>query len=122
MTIKEKLQARYEASMVCYYENTNERFKGAAEAYQDCLNLMQPRTEQEILKDFEKLGYEFAKFTVCYHLKKDMGAICKTIIINKNTHYYRCVIDNCTPHLITGEIDMQEHKLLYELFEVWKWC
>lgn len=96
---------------------------GQMEAYADVLNLVlpAPRTEADILIDFEKLGYEFAEFTICYHLKKDMGAICKTIIINKNTHSYRCVIDNCTPHLIAGEIDMQEHKLLNELFEYWGW-
>lgn len=95
---------------------------GQMEAYADVLNLVlpAPRTEQDILNDFEKLGYEFAKFTVCYHLKKDMGAICKTIIINKNTHSYCCVIDNCTPHLIAGEIELQEHNLLSELFTIWR--
>lgn len=113
-----------------YYQKNSDGFdiyglsetSGQIEAYQDCLNLLPaPRTETDILNDFEALGYEFAEFTICYHLKKDMGAICKTIIINKNTHSYRCVIDNCTPHLIAGEIDMQEHKLLNELFEVWQW-
>ena len=31
--------------------------QGQIEAYQDCLNLMHPRTETDILKDFEALGW-----------------------------------------------------------------
>ena len=48
----------------CYSDIDNFPFyeghelKGQIEAYQDCLNLLPPaRTEQEILKDFEALGY-----------------------------------------------------------------
>ena len=71
-----------------------------------------PRTEQEILKDFEKLGYEI----------KDYDGVCITLKLGKIE-----VIDIWKAHksyeITQGiEITMQEHKLLNELFEVWQWC
>lgn len=78
--------------------------------YQDCLNLMQPRTEQEILNDFELLGYEVkcSEFFIhiCY-LGKSM------IIISKAHKLYQTALD--------FDITMKIHKLLNELFTIWGW-
>lgn len=93
--------------------------KGQIEAYQDCLNLIPaPRTEQEILNDFELLGYsiensynhpfvEMSKYNEEY-------CVYEFIAINKGEHNYEKYVmgGDVTP------ITMQEHKLLNELFEV----
>ena len=81
--------------------------------YQDCLNLIPaPRTEQDILKDFEKLGYVIVdnnKYELI--LVKDMKF---HLIINKELKHYMVVA-------LTPTLTMQEHKLLSELFECWGW-
>ena len=84
--------------------------------YQDCLNLLPaPRTEQEILKDFETLGYKVAFVSeenrlLLYKSNDD------TIFIYKNTkEYEKCDI------IQSINLTIQEHKLLHELFEVWQW-
>ena len=90
------------------------KIEGQIEAYQDCLNLLPPvRTEAEILKDFELLGYVIVdnnKHDLI--LVKDMGL---RLMINKELKHYMVVA-------LTPLVNMQEHKLLNELFEVWKWC
>lgn len=85
--------------------------QGQIETYQDCLNLFpQPRTEQEILNDFEKLGYEVKDYGEYITFK--LGRI-EVMDIWKTSKSYE---------IIQGiEITMQEHKLLNELFEVWQW-
>ena len=67
------------------------------------------RTEEQVLKDFEKLSWkvtqnekdflilcygERARFVICKHLKS---------------------------YSSNGLINMQEHKLLTELFQIWNW-
>lgn len=87
--------------------------QGQIEAYQDCLNLMQPRTEQEILNDFEKLGYEITrKNNIIYLTKEDT-----VLKIECDLKRY----SKCDVWLYDLDITMQEHKLLNELFEVWGW-
>ena len=87
--------------------------QGQIEAYQDCLNLMQPRTEQEILKDFEKLGYFIKKETSFITLTNEYDDVIFIDLKDKcydKSHYLHVV-----------SITIQEHKLLNELFEVWGW-
>lgn len=74
------------------------------------------RTEEEILKEFEELGYEVDNDDVALilSLQETLGTITKyiTIFISKRRKLY-----------ITrsGSIGMEEHKLLSELFTVWGW-
>ena len=82
------------------------KIEGQIEAYQDCLNLMQPRTEQDILNDFEKFGWEIT--TNDYYgfiFKNKRNEFLKIYNLSKT---YRC---ECN-------LSIQEHKLLNELFEV----
>ena len=113
------LEERLENARLDFGKTTREpqlELKGQIEAYQDCLNLIPtPRTEQEILKDFEALGYKIA------FVKKENRLLLyksndDTIFIYKNTkEYEKCDI------IQSINITMQEHKLLNELFEVWQW-
>ena len=98
---------------------------GKIEAYQDCLNLLNkipaPRTEQEILKDFEKLGYK-----VVVNNEDELDLRYRMIDIWHGIRIYKD-IKSYEPYIIIKtekcpvEINMQEHKLLNELFEVWGW-
>lgn len=74
-----------------------------------------PRTEQEILNDFEEIGYNITHYPVnkCYNLT-GMGFV---ITINKNEKKYG-MKTQFRNHI---RIDIQTHKLLHELFEVWQW-
>ena len=90
------------------YRNASEilELKGQIDAYQDCLNLMQPRTEQELIKEFEKLGWKVTQndngfIILC------LSNIARIVILKQAKNYH-----------INGPIGMQEHKLLNELFEV----
>ena len=107
------------------------KLEGQIEAYQDCLNLMQPRTKADILIDFEKLGYKVERDVFDYYKYNALvlsitipnyfpngEGLDKEIIINLDKHTYECYDSfySCpTP------ITMQEHKLLNELLEVWQW-
>ena len=73
------------------------------------ISIFATRTEAEILKDFEALGYKVVK-----------GAIGSTLEFefNEDTKIY---IDNCFKTLWCNDITMQEHKLLNELFECYGW-
>lgn len=84
--------------------------KGQCHAYQDCLNLIPaPRTEADILNDFEKLGWEITQ----------NDDSCMIICFNG---FARIVILKCAKrYSINNLCNMQEHKLLNELFEVWQW-
>ena len=86
------------------------RVRGNIQAYQDCLNLIPTsRTEQEILKDFEKLGWKVTQ----------NDDSCMIICFNG---FARIVILKCAKqYSINNLCNMQEHKLLNELFEVWQW-
>ena len=71
---------------------------------------IQKRTEQEILKDFEMLGWKVTlkegKMITLRYVKNERNAIW----IEKDKSYST---NTC--------IDMQEHKLLNELFTLWGW-
>ena len=85
---------------------------GQMEAYHDCLNLLPaPRTEADILKDFEKLGWIVSRNDEDDFTLRLKGNPTCAIWIDKLTKEYS--ISCC--------LDMQEHKLLNELFEVWGW-
>ena len=77
--------------------------------YQDCLNLLPPaRTEQEILDDFEELGWFIS-------IKTN-----REIILRRNPEKYTAIwIDKLVKeYLSNAYLSIQEHKLLNELFEV----
>lgn len=79
-----------------------------------------PRTESEVLKDFEKLGYEVNKARnnfLCLELIKNEEKNKTIIYIDKpaKVYYKRDYFWD----FIT--ITMQEHKLLNELFTIWGW-
>ena len=100
------------------------KLEGQIQAYQDCLNLIPaPRTEADILNDFEKLGYKI----------KQNNSFC-LIMINDKTDEVISILKKDTFTISMGYrkyikdedylatfITMQEHKLLNELFEVWQW-
>jgi hypothetical protein len=105
-----------------YANNTaNIYLRGQIETYQDCLNLFPtPRTEAELLKEFEKLGYEV----------KQNNGFC-LIMINDKTDEVISILKRDTFTISMGYrkyikdedylatfITIQEHKLLNELFEV----
>ena len=92
------------------------KIEGQIEAYQDCLNLIPtPRTEQEILKGFEALGYMVINEPMLCVLIKNLK---EKIHISKYDKDY-CKYDWQTKQPLY--LTMQEHKLLNELFEVWQW-
>lgn len=89
------------------------------------------RTENEVIKDFEKLGYRLEKGRTKYSdyensiiLLKDYiepfdnEKLTKEIVIRKNVKAYECFESfYCCPQIL----DMHEHKLLTELFTIWGW-
>ena len=85
------------------------------------------RTEEEILKDFEKLGWFVADGYIEFVLKKieqgmpfEMHPSYCFIIINKEKHTY-CVLDIINGVNYRYELSMSEHKLLNDLFVYWRW-
>lgn len=67
------------------------------------------RTEQEILKDFEKLGWKVTQND-------------DSFIIICFDDFARIIIIKCTKTYSVGNLcNIQEHKLLNELFTVWGW-
>ena len=126
--LEERLENAINDYHNCYGDIDNFPFceghisQGKIEAYQDCLNLLpQPRTEQEILKDFEALGYE-----VVVNNEEELDLRYQTVDIWCGIRIYK-YITSYEPYLITKatkrpvELNMQEHKLLNELFSVWRW-
>ena len=84
------------------------------------------RTEEEILKDFEKLGWIVVDNRVDLVLKRlekemfiEIYPYCY-IHIDKEKHTY-CVLDIINGANYKHELSMQEHKLLNELFVCWGW-
>lgn len=78
------------------------------------------RTEEQVLKDFEKLGYYL-------NLKKEGFLYYGIILSNKNIKELEIHISFSMKSYAKYEqglcttIDMKEHKLIHELFEVWGW-
>lgn len=88
------------------------KIEGQIEAYQDCLNLIPaPRTEADILNDFEKLGWIVSRNDEDDFTLRLKGNPTCAIWIDKLTKEYSM---SCC-------LDMQEHKLLNELFICWGW-
>ena len=84
------------------------------------------RTEEEILKDFEKLGWIVVDNNVDLVLKRlekemfiEIYPYCY-IHINKEKQTYS-VIDIHNGANYRYELSMKEHKLLHELFICWGW-
>jgi ribosomal protein L9 len=50
----------------CLSENKVRELVGTAQAYQDCLNLMQPRTETDIINELKELGWNLQKQRLSY--------------------------------------------------------
>ena len=108
--IRKIIERRLDNARLDFNKTTREfnaELKGSILAYQDCLNLFpQPRTEQEILNDFEKLGWKVTQ----------NDDSCMIICFNG---FARIVILKCAKqYSINNLCNMQEHKLLNELFEV----
>lgn len=105
------------------------KIEGQIEAYQDCLNLIPaPRTEADILNDFEKFGWNIADGYVNFTLKKnvlekgeffDYNWHCYISIDKGNKTYNAKKICNFTTN--GYDLTFQEHKLLNELFICWGW-
>lgn len=73
------------------------------------------RTEVEILKDFEKLGYEVVE-----------NNNIKVVLQNNDIqiYFYKLFQEYGKEDIFSNEanrFDMQEHKLLNELFKCWGW-
>ena len=82
------------------------------------------RTEQEVLKDFEELGFEVVcdsdKELILERKFQHCHMIIQRIHINKQLISYsksQFLYDYDSPF----NLDMQEHKLLNELFKIWWW-
>lgn len=74
------------------------------------------RTEEEILKDFEKLGWLFLRNNERELAFRKFDSV---ISISKVSQWYSCSIPSSGRLAIP--INMQEHKLLTELFTIWGW-
>ena len=99
---------------------------GNIEAYQDLLALIRkPRREQEILKDFEDLGYDIENHNEMFYLKKGKYYIA----INKTDKTYKAFyqyvkFDEDHEKIVCYRpkgLTLREHKLLNELFILWGW-
>ena len=126
--LEERLENAKKDYHNCYGDIDNFPFyeghelKGQIEAYQDCLNLLPPkRTETEILKGFEKLGYQIVVTN-----EKELSIGFQTVngwfginIYKYAKSYEVYEIINATRYSVS--LGMQEHKLLNELFSVWGW-
>lgn len=86
------------------------------------------RTEEEILKNFEDLGWKLRDNYINFTLYK--GEIkqhkfgnrihhCYISIDKEKQTYYTIEIYSFCTH--EYKLTMQEHKLLTELFEIWEW-
>lgn len=126
MKIRELIETKLENAKLDlangHYSN-KDGLIGNIEAYQDLLALIpKPRTEQEILKDFEKMGYEVDKGWSYVELVRPeyegAGIEYVVLFINKKHYEYECYYKETN---LSYPIALQEHKLLNELFECWNW-
>lgn len=81
------------------------------------------RTEEEILKDFEKLGYVVV-YDSDYNFimekpNKVQGGVYGINIDKEFKVFTKFTFFECRNHLM--HITIQEHKLLNELFQCWRW-
>lgn len=74
------------------------------------------RTEEQVLKNFEELGYDIVENNdKCLKLRYNA---CVIMNISRVSKCYNCYWKE---NLLRSNIDMQEHKLLHELFTIWEW-
>lgn len=73
------------------------------------------RTEEEVLKDFEKLGYDIIYNGQHYIKLNNNGYMMR---ISKMTKKYKCYDEYSK---LAIPIEIEEHKLLTELFSIWGW-
>lgn len=81
------------------------------------------RTEEEILQDFKKLGYEkqYCEETACWFYKRFGHQQLKHIFIGREfSKSVSCVMIDKEKNEF-GFLDIEEFKLLHELFELWGW-
>lgn len=129
--IRELIEQKLENARLDYQNkdkayNEKHQLIGNIEAYIDLLALIpKPRTEEEILKEFEALGYEIENHNEIIYLKKGKYYIA----INKEDKTYKPFYQDYkfdTDHqkivyYQPKDITLKEHKLLNELFECWGW-
>jgi hypothetical protein len=79
------------------------------------------RTEEEVLKDFEKLGYEVDNDEIALelYLHEEIGFIINNVEIFISKRKKRYIVRNLND--TSQSIGMEEHKLLNELFAIWGW-
>jgi hypothetical protein len=116
--IRKIIEERLENARNDWLLDKSDYLRAQMVSYRDCLNLIPaPRTEEELIKEFEKLGYKIEMNNDLfleigrYNDEFDMH---EYICFNKDEHIYE-------KYMLGGEtmaFTMQEHKLLNELFEV----
>jgi hypothetical protein len=110
--IRQIIEERLDNARNDWLLDKRDYLRGQMVSYRDCLNLLPaPRTEQDILNDFEKLGWKVTQNDEDDFTLRLKGNPPCTIWIDKLTKEYSM---NCC-------LDMQEHKLLNELFICWGW-
>lgn len=127
--IRQIIEERLENARNDWLLDKRDYLRGQMVSYRDCLNLIPaPRTEADILKDFEKLGWNVADGYVNFTLKKnvlekgeffDYNWHCFITINKENKTYSAEQRSNWNTKCYN--LSMQEHKLLNELFNLWGW-
>ena len=74
------------------------------------------RTEEEVLEDFVKLGYDILCHNGQHYIKLNNNDY--IIRISKSSKCYKCYEEDSKLAL---PIEIEEHKLLTELFTIWGW-
>lgn len=82
------------------------------------------RTEKEILKDFEQLGYKINEDYSAYMIrleKENKDYVLRIDIDKSSLGYckYEITKSDCSERTIY--VRFWEHKLIHELFECWGW-
>lgn len=83
---------------------------------------MGQRTEKEILNDFQYGVIVNSKNELVLERKRPGGALTERIRIDKVYKQYSKVLIQLEPYIVKPlNIEMQEHKLINELVEIWGW-
>lgn len=77
------------------------------------------RTEQEILKEFEKFGYIDIYDNKPYFIEMEKDKVWLIIEMEKDKCVYKYY--GCGLECYVEKITLEELKLLNELFEIWGW-
>lgn len=77
---------------------------------------MNKQALEEVIKEWEELGYEWSEYSSVIHLCREMLTNTETIIIKKKDYsYYKLTDDSLHP------IDLREHQLLTKTFKALGW-